>query len=163
MPKHSKQKSGGPKQQRAKAKPYQSTASAKAAPAKRSALKQQAPTLKHKQTAATVAKALGHCGIDSLLADTAAELQEKGIKLKCRSKANKGQELEQQQQQQQQQQHSTQLQEQQRQQQRQQQQQLTQQQQPHVAAPAQPDLMSMLGSWSVKQPGEEQQQQPVAV
>lgn len=150
-----KQKSGGPKQQRAKAKPYQSTAFAKAAPAKRSALKQQAPTLKHKQTAATVAKALGHCGIDSLLADTAAELQEKGIKLKSRSKANKGQEPEQQQQQQ----HSTHLQEQQR----QQQQQLAQQQQPNVAAPAQPDLMSMLGSWSVKQPGEEQQQQPVAV
>ena len=157
MPKHSKQKSGGPKQQRAKAKPYQSTAFAKAAPAKRSALK-QAPTLKHKQTAATVAKALGHCGIDSLLADTAAELQEKGIKLTSRSKANKGQEPEQQQQQQQQQQqHSTHLQEQQR----QQQQQLAQQQQPNVAAPAQPDLMSMLGSWSVKQPGEEQQ--PAAV
>jgi hypothetical protein len=158
MAKHSKQKSGVPKQQRASTKPYQRNSSSKAAPSRKSALKQQVPTLKHKQTAATVAKALGHCGIDSLLAETAAELQEKGIKVKSRSKANKGQELEQQQQQQQTMQP---------QQQQQQPAQPQPKQQPHLAAPPQPDLMSMLGSWSVKQPGEEQQQQqqqqPVAV
>jgi hypothetical protein len=169
MPKQSNKKQGS-KQQRTKGKPYQCNNP-------KAVLK--LPTIQHKQTAASLAKALGCHGINSLLAETAAELQEKGIKQKSSSKAGKAHTVPEQQQQQQQEGMAT---EQQQQQQPQQQQPATQQSQPqqqqgtHAAAaaaaaaappPPQPDIMSLLGGWSMKQKteveqGQQQQQQPQA-
>jgi hypothetical protein len=98
-----------------------------------------------------------------LLADTAAELQEKGIKQKASSQINKPQE-------QQQQQQELVLDPQQQLQQQNRQQELAlpaaqqQQQQAHVAAHQGPDLMTVLGSWSMKQqPDQEKQQEQQAL
>jgi hypothetical protein len=129
MPKQSNKKQGS-KQQRIKGKPYQRYNP-------KAALK--LPTIQHKQTAASPAKALGCHGINSLLAETAAELQEKGIKQKGSIKAGKAHAMPEQQ----------------------------QQQEAHAAAAPQPDIMSLLGGWSMNQKteveqGQQQQQQPQA-
>jgi hypothetical protein len=160
MPKHNNNAAGA-KQHRNSGKPYQRS-TGKAARKAAANPQQQLPTLKtafkHKQTAATLAKTLGCQGINSLLADTAAELQEKGIKQKASSRINKA--LEQQQQQQQQQQGLVLELQQQSRQQQQSQQQSQQQQQAHAAAHQGPDLMTMLGSWSMQQqPDHDKQQQ----
>jgi hypothetical protein len=164
MPKQSSKKQGS-QQQRTKGKPYERNNP-------KAALK--LPTIKHKQTAASLAKALGCHGINSLLAETAAELQDKGIKQKAPSKSGKAQPVPEQQRQQQQQEgmlteHHQQPQQQQL---APQQSQHQQQRQAHAAAAAaaatpQPDIMSLLGGWSMKSKTDveqgQQQQQTAAV
>jgi len=148
MPKHTGKKAALPKQHRNSNKPYQRNAP-------KAAVKKTQHTQQHRQTAATLVKALGSHGINSLLMDTATELQEKGIK-QTRGKAGSKQQqqpdtIEQQQLQQQQQ------------------QQPPQQQQPVQVAPrqnqpraevaqSQPDITALLSGWSMKQQSEAAQQ-----
>lgn len=157
MPKQSHKKQGS-QQQRSKSKPYQRNNP-------KAALK--LPTIKHKQTAASLAKALGCHGINSLLAETTAELQEKGIKQKSASKSGKAHAAPEQQQHQEgmlTEQHQQPQQQQLLQQQQPQPQQQQQQRAAHAAAAPQPDIMSLLGGWSMKAEAdaEQQQQQPQA-
>lgn len=124
--------------------------------------KQQLKTARtHKGVAATLAKALSAQCINSMLADTASELQEAGIKQRPSSRGGCKVQRTQQQQQLQQQRPAHQPPAEQRQL-RQQAVQQQQDQQPQQQQQQQPDLMSMLGSWSMRQQPDEQQQQPGA-
>lgn len=146
MPKHTGKKAALPKQHRNSNKPYQRNAP------KTAVKKTQHTQQQHKQTAATLVKALGSHGINSLLMDTATELQEKGIKQTRGKAGNKQQQqpdtIGQQQSQQQQQ---------------------PPQQQPVQVAPRQPqpraevaqpqpDITALLSGWSMKQQSEAAQQ-----
>lgn len=142
-PSHVKQQ-----QKRTSSKPYH-----------RNRPKQQLKTARtHKGVAATLAKALSAQCINSMLADTASELQEAGIKQRPSSRGGCKVQHPQQQQQSQQQRLAQPPPAEQQQQQLRQQAVQQQQEQPPQQQQQQPDLMSMLGSWSMRQQPDEQQQ-----
>lgn len=120
-------------------------------------------SVKHRQTAAALVKALGSHGVNSLLKDTVAELAEKGVKKNMRSALSEPARQQQpslqeqsttgkalqpptgQQQQQQQQRAAQQLQ--------------RQLQQQHMTEQPQANVMSLLTSWTVGEPSGKQSQQ----